>query len=229
MEIIPAILEKDFLELQKKLKKAAALFKEAQIDVGDGSFVPEKFGCLEKITDLNSEIFLGIHLMIQKPWQKVALLAKEEKIQRVIFHYESFFSVRTKTRAFAVNNFINQLKDLKPQGKLKVGMALNPGTSANFAVEFIERLDELLLLGVEPGEQGQEFEPDILQKINFLKNFRSDILISIDGGVNDKNIKMIKNAGADRAYVGSFLWKDFNKSMQTLTGKSRITNLSLGS
>ncbi len=214
IEIIPAILEKSFQNIQAKIKELEPFFEKAQIDIGDGSFVPDKFGCINKLTSLGAKLRLEAHLMVKKPWQYIEKLHKAG-FSKITFHYEAFYGTPKKTRAFAVNNLI---KAIKKQGGAKAAIAIDPETSPANITQYLNRLDEVLLLGVTPGKQGQKFDLSVLQKINYIKNFREDIRIGIDGGVNDKNIKQIISAGADRAYIGSFLWsKGLNESMRILS------------
>jgi len=213
MEIIPAVLEKNLKSIEKTLIKLEPHFSKAQIDVGDGKLVPEKFGCLDKLNQVNTKIDLELHLMTEAPWEKIEII-KEGNFRKISFHYEAFLSIKKKNRAFAINNLINRIKS----EKIEVGLAINPETPPNQIIDYIEKVDEVLLLGVNPGKQGQEFQELVLDKINFLKNFREDLLIGLDGGINDKNISLIKKAGIDIVYIGSFLMKseDIEITLQKL-------------
>jgi ribulose-phosphate 3-epimerase len=213
IEIIPAILEKDFVEIQKKIKKLEPYFKKVQVDFGDGKFVPDKFGCLKDFEKIKTELEIEAHIMIKEPWRVISNLV-DLKFKKITFHCEAFYQVKKKTRAFAVNNLIKRIKNQNMQ----VGIAINPETSPSHIVEYLGRIDEVLLLGVNPGKQGQKLNPKVLEKVNFLRNFKENIKIGIDGGVNDKNIKKIAEAEIDRIYIGSFLWKEKNikKAIQGL-------------
>jgi len=220
IEIIPAILEKDFVEIKKKIKKLEPYFKKVQIDFGDGEFVSKKFGYIEKFEKIETKLALEAHIMIEKPWKIVSDLTSFG-FRKITFHYEAFYEIKKKTRVFTVNNLIKRIKNQN----MEVGIAINPETSPSHIVEYLNRIDEVLLLGVNPGKQGQKFNSRVLEKVNFLKNLRKNIKIGIDGGVNNINIKKITEAGIDRAYIGSFLWKEKNieKAIQEL----KILNLKL--
>ena len=205
IEIIPAILEKDFVEIKKKIKKFEPYFKKVQIDFGDGKFIPEKIGCIEKFEKIKTKLGLEAHIMVEKPWKVVSDLV-DLGFKKITFHYEAFYEVKKKTRVFAVNNLVKRIKNQS----VEVGIAINLKTSLSHIVEYLNRIDEVLLLGVNPGKQGQKFNPKVLEKVNFLKNLKENIKISIDGGINDKNIKKISETGIDRVYIGSFLWKEKN-------------------
>jgi ribulose-phosphate 3-epimerase len=223
MEIIPAILEKNFSEIEKKIKKLGPYFKKVQIDFGDGLFVKEKSGDLDGFNKISTDIDLEAHIMIENPWTAINQL-KELGFKKIIFHYESFLSVKKKTRGFAINNIIKGIQGVRGaqgiNGKIEVGIALNPETDPSHIIDYLPRIDEVLLLSVNPGEKGQSFQADVLTKINFLKNFRKDLIVGVDGGVNDKSIEEIVRAGADRVYVNSFLWKE--KSLEDAIKKLQI-------
>jgi len=215
MEIIPAILEKNFSEIEKKIKKLEPYFKRAQVDFGDGLFVEERSGDIDGFEKISTDIDLEAHIMIENPWAAIDQL-KELGFRKIIFHYESFLSVKKKTRGFAINNLIKRIKT----HEMDVGIAINPETDPSHIIDYLPRIDEVLLLSVNPGKKGQAFQPDVLTKINFLKNFRKDLIVGVDGGVNDKSIEEIVRAGADRVYVNSFLWKE--KSLEDAIKKLQI-------
>ncbi|TRZ80894.1 hypothetical protein D4R86_03525 [bacterium] len=220
VEIIPAILEKDFIEIKKKIKKLEPYFKKVQIDFGDERFVPDKLGCVEKFEEIKTKLKLEAHIMVEKPWKMIADLVNPG-FKKITFHYEAFYKAKKKTRAFAINNLIKKIKDRN----IEVGIAINPETSPSHIVEYLNRIDEILLLGVNPGKQGRKFEAKVLEKVNFLKNFKKDIKIGIDGGVNNKNIKEIAEAGIDRVYIGSFLWKE--KNIKKIVQELKVFNFTL--
>ena len=229
IEIIPAVLEKDFNRLQEKAEKLEAYFKKAQIDIGDGKFVPGVFGCLDKLGRLKTDLALEAHLMVEEPWKYLSDLQKST-FSKITFHYEAFQAIPKKTRPFAINNLIKGIKGIKGmirenKGRIKIGIAIKPETNPVQIVQYLERIDEVLLLGVNPGKQGRKFSSEILEKVNYIKNFRNDIEIGVDGGVNDKNIRRIAEVGVDKVYVGSYLWKqELNKSIRILTNEIQIAN-----
>ena len=210
LEIIPAILEKDSAKLKEKIKSLKGSFSWLQLDLGDGNFVPKTFWDKEAFKKTKGSFNWEAHLMVENPRAFIDDL-KEVGFKRIIFHIEPFFQVRKKTREFDVNNLIRRIRGIEGiQERIEVGIAINPGTSPNHIVAYVERIDEVLILSVNPGKQGQQFNPQVLAKINFLKNLKPDLKIGVDGGINDKNIREISLAGADRVYVGSYLWQNDN-------------------
>jgi len=180
---------------------------------------------LDGFKKISTDIDIEAHIMVEKPWTVVDQL-KELGFKKIIFHYESFLSVKKKTRGFAINNLIKKITLRQGSGqegtknRVEVGIAINPETSPSHIIDYLPRIDEVLLLSVNPGKKGQSFQADVLTKINFLKNLKKDLIIGVDGGVNDESIKTIIRAGADRVYVNSFLWKE--KSLENAIKKLQI-------
>jgi len=215
IEIIPAVLETKFIKIQEKLKKLEPYFDKVQIDIGDGKFVSDKFGCIDKLREFKTKILIEVHLMTEKPWEDLEFL-KNENIKKITFHYESFLRIPKKTRSFAINNLIKRIKEMG----MKVGIAINPETGTGFIADYLERIDEVLLLSVVPGKQGQKFEEEVLSKVRLLRNIKEDLTVGVDGGISDKNIEKIIDTGINKAYIGSFLWKE--GSLESLLRKLKI-------
>ena len=98
---------------------------------------------------------------------------------------------------------------------IKAGLSIKPGTSVDVIKPYLPYLDMVLVMSVEPGFGGQSFMDNSIPKISELKRLREEndynYLISVDGGINDKTIKLVANAGVDVAVVGSYLFKQTNK------------------
>jgi ribulose-phosphate 3-epimerase len=200
MEIIPAILESDLDSITKKLDLVKGNTQWVQIDVGDNAFAKETFAKgseLKPITqdDLNFEI----HLMVDKPWS-VWKSWHEGGGDRFYFHYRSFHSVPTNTRESAINNLINQIKEVD----CEVGIALELNDPLTVLEPYLDKLDCVLLMSIaEIGAQGTVFDDRVLERISALKSMCPDGCIAADGGINETNLLQLKEAGLDRASIGS--------------------------
>ena len=112
--------------------------------------------------------------------------------------------------------------DLIKKYNIGVGMSIKPNTSVDKLDKYLDKIDLVLVMSVEPGYGGQEFMLSSLDKVRKLKkrikNRNLDVKIEIDGGVKDTNINLIKESGVDISVVGSFVTKsdDFNKSINIL-------------
>ncbi len=200
MEIIPAILAKEALEFKRKLAILEGRVETAQFDIMDGRFVPAKtFADPLKIRSWASNLKFELHLMVEDPEPWIEAWREEPRVRRVIIHAEI-------DRPLAV--LIEKIKD---QG-WEVGLALNPETSWREIDEYIPELETALVMTVQPGKSGQPFEEAVskyhlLAKINDLRQAHPNLVISVDGGVSDKTLPLLLEAGATRFAVGSAIWQ----------------------
>lgn len=208
-KIIPAILTKGEKELKEQLERVAGLADWVQIDVMDGEFVPNRSLSLTALKEIKTPLKLEIHLMVFEP-ERYFPVCQEIGARRVIFHRE------------AVEEPLSVLKELA-RYKLKKGLAFNPETPMEDIEDYLETLDLILLLGVTPGFQGQEFNPIVLEKIKALRGISDKVKIEVDGGVNLETVGEIARAGADLLVVGSALFEsaDIRETYRLLEKKIR--------
>jgi ribulose-phosphate 3-epimerase len=195
VKLVPTILVKNFSEFKNRIYLLEKYFSLVQIDCADGKFVRNKtFYEVNKVNEVVGVDF-ELHLMVKDPLREIGKWLKVKKLKSVIFHYEA-----TKY-SDVILNIINYLK----KKKIKVGLAINPGTKVEKIKEFLSYLDEVLVLGVNPGLGGQKFQARVLKKIRQLRKIAPKIDIGVDGGVNLRNVKQIVRAGANILYAGYFL------------------------
>lgn len=212
--IIPAILEKSFLALEKKIKIIAKFSPLLQIDVCDGKFVSNRtFLNLERLKEIRAKIRLEVHLMVENPKKFLLPLLKNKKIFRIIIHRESF------QREIDLLETISQIH----RAKKEVFLALNPDTPIKTILSWVHEVDGVLFLTVYPGFQGSSFQKKVLKKICALRQKNKDVIIAVDGGINTDTLKLAKNSGANLFTVGSFILKsnDPKKTYQTLDTSAR--------
>lgn len=203
MKIIPAINCDNFNCVREKLEKAAGFSPPAdgwiQIDIADGKFAPHKtWDNPEQLRELLnvrlSQRLVEVHLMVENPLAVIDDWAKSGA-RRIIIHLESITN--------------NQL----PITNYELGLAINPETPAEKIIPYLDKIKFVLLLAVNPGASGQKFQPQILEKINFLKAKRPDAIIEIDGGINLETAELCKKAGADIVAAGSYIFESPNPRM----------------
>ena len=207
--VTPSILSSDFSQLGeevKKLEKAGA--DGVHIDVMDGHFVPNLtigipvVQSLRKITSLP----LDLHLMISQP-EKMIPAFVESGADCVTFHVES------------TSNPERVLKQIR-QCEVQVGMALKPATKVEDVFPFLEKIDRVLIMTVEPGFSGQTLLKDQLEKISVVRRKIQDkglnVSIQVDGGVNDKALPDLR--AADILVSGKFIFQhtDYRKAITLL-------------
>lgn len=174
----------------KKVNESSADF--LHIDVMDGNFVPDKKFPIEVLKDIKTinKKPLDVHLMVDDLEQvkKYALL----KPEYLTFHVEILENYE----------IIDYIKSLG----VKVGLAINPDTNVELLTPYLDDIDMVLFMSVEPGKGGQTFKEEVIEKVKRLKKYApSEVIISIDGGVNDKTISLCKYAGCDMVVSGSFV------------------------
>lgn len=208
--ISPSILSADFANLERDIKLIEKHGADwVHIDVMDGHFVPNitigvpVVKSLKKITNL----LLDVHLMIENPDKYTEPFAKAGA-DILTFHYE----------AVSENKIIEIIDKIKSYN-MKAGISIKPKTKPQVLLPYLNKVDMVLIMTVEPGFGGQEFMPDCAEKIKFIKgNSPSDMIIQVDGGINDKTGKICKDLGANSLVAGSYIYnsKDIKQAINLL-------------
>ncbi|MEA4910726.1 hypothetical protein SDC9_07780 [bioreactor metagenome] len=230
MEIVPAILEKDFEEIKNKLEFLASIedkyridFKAVQIDLCDGKFVenktwlPNSFN-KEEIKILNSfrKYFnIGYHLMCEDQMKFFLELESFQPKSLVIHLEEILFSkdlekILNKAKKDFIKIFVTAKINFLDKNREEVLSILYKYEDVDLQIMGIDKI----------GSQGQEFSEKALELIRFFRkglNYK-DLSIQVDGSMNKDTISLAKKAGADKFVVGSYLMKD-------LDGVNFVSNL----
>jgi len=192
--IAPSLLAADFSKLKEEITEVEKLGAEyLHLDVMDGNFVPNiSFGALV-ISSLrkHSTLVFDVHLMVNEP-------------DYLIKDFAEFSDIIT-IHAEATKHLNRTIQLIKSFGK-KVGVALNPSTSLDVIKYDLDNIDMVLIMTVNPGFGGQKFIPEMIQKIKDLRKINKNIDIEVDGGINDKTAKLVKEAGANVLVAGSYIF-----------------------
>lgn len=197
MKVSVSILKEydNLISAVKKVNKSSADF--LHVDVMDGKFVDNKKFPLEVVKDIKavSTKKIDLHLMV-KDHSVIKAYAKLEP-QYITFHVEVIDD-------FSLIDYIKSLG-------LKVGLAINPETDERKIIPYLDDIDLVLFMSVSPGSGGQSFKEEVVEKIRKIKKIAPpDLMISIDGGVNDKTIELCKYAGCDMVVSGSYITNSSN-------------------
>lgn len=204
--VSPSILAADFSNLDQDLKRMQEVgIQYLHFDVMDGKFVNNiTFGVplLKELTPKFNFTY-DVHLMIVNPKDVYEDFIKAGA-NILTFHYESMNS----------DEEVEELISLIKKENCKVGISIKPSTEISKIEKFLNRLDLVLVMSVEPGFGGQTFIENSLDKISYLSKYKKDhnlaYFISVDGGINAKTGPRALKAGADILVSGTYLFKSTN-------------------
>ncbi len=208
--ISPSILSADFANLETDIQKVESYGADwIHVDVMDGHFVPNitigvpVVKSLKKITNL----LLDVHLMIENPQNYIESFAKAGA-DILTFHFES-----------VDNNLIVPIINKIKSFGVKAGLSIKPKTDPELILPYLNDLDLVLIMTVEPGFGGQKFINYCAEKIkNIKKNANNDLIIQVDGGINAETAKICKEYGANSLVAGSYIYNsnDIKSAIESL-------------
>ncbi|MCE9585119.1 hypothetical protein K8Q94_00660 [Candidatus Nomurabacteria bacterium] len=216
IEIIPAILTKSYDDLKNKISLVRGVAPVVQIDICDGVFVstqtwPFATGGANDYNLQNilneqegmpfwEDIDFELDLMVSDAIENFDIYTKLGP-KRIVFHLEAIGNLED------FKHFLEAM-DVYIRDSIKFGIAINTTTPVEKVFPFVNNVDFVQCMGIEHiGMQGQDFDKRVLENIKILKDKFSDLIVSVDGGVNLDNAPALISAGADRLVIGSAIFK----------------------
>ena len=203
IQISPSILSADFSQLGNEIKRLEEGGADMiHVDVMDGHFVPNLTIGPPVIKALKKQcsIKFDVHLMIS-PVHKYIEAYADAGADIITIHPE------------ATENLEESISKINSLNK-KVGVSLNPESKLDLITNYLEKIDLVLIMSVNPGFGGQKFMPEVLDKVKQLKEIKSkrnmNFDIEIDGGINFDNCRLAINAGANILVSGTTVFKSNN-------------------
>lgn len=199
--LAPSILAANFSKLGEELNTCSdAGINWLHCDIMDGHFVPNISygpGIVSAVRQTVPDVFLDVHLMIENPDQYIEDFA-DAGADLISVHYE------------VCPHLHRTIQNIKDHGCM-TGVVINPATSVELLRPILPDVDLALIMSVNPGFGGQTFIESSYNKVEQLRNLRSelqaDFLIEIDGGVGTKNIQKLVQKGVDVLVAGSSVFK----------------------
>lgn len=200
--IAPSILASDMLNLGEEIKKIEKSgSKYVHVDVMDGCFVPNISFGMPIISAVRSctDLVVDVHAMIVNPDKYIKDFTKAGA-DIITFHLEALEPNRVMETIDAIHN----------EG-LKAGISIKPGTDVKELVPYINSIEMVLIMTVEPGFGGQKFMPDMMDKVRFVRKIANkenkELNIQVDGGINNETLKDAMEAGANIFVLGTAFFK----------------------
>lgn len=200
--VSPSILSADFANLERDIKKVETNGADwLHIDVMDGHFVPNITIGIPVVKSIKAvtHLPLDVHLMIENPEKYIDDFANAGA-DIITFHYETVKNENIK-------DLISKIK----LHKIKAGLSIKPKTKPEDILTYLNDLDLILVMTVEPGFGGQKFMPDCAEKIKVIKDYAPDnLIIQVDGGINAETSKICTQYGANSLVAGNYIYKATN-------------------
>ena len=210
VKISPSILSCDFANMKEDIKTISDKVEYLHIDVMDGVFVNNISIGIPVVKALRPhfDIVFDTHLMIVNPEKYIKQFALAGS-DIITFHLEA-------------TDDVDNVIDLIHSYNVKAGVSIKPKTNVETLVPYLDKLELILVMSVEPGFGGQKFDPSSLEKIAWLKKQKElhgyKYEIEVDGGINGETGKLCKESGVDVLVSGSYIFnaKDREEAINSL-------------
>jgi ribulose-phosphate 3-epimerase len=193
--VTPSILSCNLAKLQEEVQSIEREADWLQIDVMDGHFVPNLSFGAPVIKNLKTSLPLDIHLMVDNPLDRMRDFLPLG-VKNITFHAEAVKAGAKRT---------DIIQEIHAAGVM-AGIALKPETPISAIEDVLPVIDLVLIMAIEPGFAGQTFMPEVLPKIKDLASHYPDLMIQVDGGIDEQTAKLCREAGAKNLVSASYIF-----------------------
>jgi len=205
IQIAPSILSADFGKINEEIASIESFADMIHVDVMDGNFVPNITFGPDQVAKMRCKLPMDVHLMIENPENYLERFASA--VEKAHGRRDDCYLTVHQESSIHLERLVQQIKGLG----MKAAIALNPATPLVTIESLLNDLDMVLIMSVNPGFGGQHFIESVLPKITELRKKMPSLNIQVDGGVNDKTCKQVKDAGANILVAGSYVFSPENR------------------
>lgn len=217
VKIFPSILSADFGRLNEEIASIEPFADGLHFDVMDGHFVQNISFGLPVLKSISTKLPIEVHLMVENPGERIPEFVKAG-VKYISFHVEAVHDCshmggegpEHRPWGHCVDAFWQNFKMIR-NGGAKAGLAISPKTDMHKLDEFMDAIDYVLVMGVEPGFGGQPFIENTLETVRHIKAKKPSLEVFIDGGMNEENAKEAREAGVDTIIAGSYVFGGENR------------------
>ncbi|PIN89420.1 hypothetical protein COU60_03430 [Candidatus Pacearchaeota archaeon CG10_big_fil_rev_8_21_14_0_10_34_76] len=221
--VIPSIFAESKEEFDEKFSNLVKISKKIQIDFMDGKFVSAKGIRASNVPNLKKyKNDFEAHLMVYRPEKWISKM-KKKGFKKIIFHYGA---IKDSKKIFKL---IMRIK----KNNMGAWVAFNPNVKIREILESVDKIkkfgasvDGIMFMGVYPGKEGQRLNPLVVENVIAFKRLYPEVIVQVDGGVNDNSVRKLVKAGVDIVNSGSFISnsEDPKKALKVLEKEFRSKN-----
>ena len=193
IKLAPSILSADFSSINEEIKEVEKFSDLIHVDIMDGIFVPPTTVDAEFVKKINTKVPLDVHLMVHEPSDSYIKEFIDAGASSITIHRE------------ACRNPRHQI-DFIRQNKINAAISIKPKTSIDAIKPYLDMIDMVLVMTVEPGWAGQKFINETMEKVRELRHLKPNMDIEVDGGINPMTARIAYDEGANVFVAGSAIF-----------------------